>query len=267
MMSELIIGAVSFIKLLLLVAAIVRVLCYAVDMRSKGLDPDLLDDANAIIPGQPGATDAEILTERYEKGLRYCLDTQCDPADWRRKTYETCYKAPGLGLKSVCLSCARHCLFDQNLVPFIRLRLTEKKKKKKRVLTDDDDDLDHDTGHTEQIILTGNACDCVMSGRCVCSWSPIRAVFDKIANPTDQSIMPNQVRPLLQLLRAPAPVDNADVEEALMTLAEGVEDATSPKILPVPFELWYREFYQEVGDDRAQLLKQIHDAQMLKKRT
>ena len=98
-------------------------------MRNKGLDSDLLDDAEAIIPDQPGSNQNEIKNDQFERGLRYCLDTMVDPADWRRKTYETCYQCPGLKLKSVCLSCARHCLFDYNLVPYIRLRVAEKKKK------------------------------------------------------------------------------------------------------------------------------------------
>ena len=69
----------------------------------------------------------------------------------------------------------------------------------------------------------------------------------------------NQVRVLLQMLRAPAPVDNADVEECLMTLAEGIEHAELPRLNPVRFEMWYREFYQEIGDERTRLLKQIYD--------
>ena len=51
-----------------------------------------------------------------------------------------------------------------------------------------------------------------------------------------------------------------------MTLAEGVEDRVDPKIDPVTFEMWYREFYQEIGDERARLIKQIRDQLNQKKR-
>ena len=236
------------------------------DMKDKGLDSDLLDDPDAIIPNQPGSTLDIIKNDRYEKGLRYCLDTNCDPSDWRRKTYETCYQCPSFKLKSVCLSCARHCLFDQKLIPYIRQRIAEPKKRGSvfREQTEEEtlelDKVDNSS------ILPGNACDCVLSGKCVCSWSTIRAIFDSIANPEDNCVAPNQVRVLLQSLRAPAPVDNADVEECLMTLAEGIEQADFPRLNPVKFEMWYREFYQEIGDERTRLLKQIYDQQMAKKR-
>ena len=51
-----------------------------------------------------------------------------------------------------------------------------------------------------------------------------------------------------------------------MTLAEGIESAAEPKIEPVNFELWYREFYQEVGDERARLLKQVRDQMAQRKK-
>ena len=35
-----------------------------------GMDPDLLDDARAVMPNQAGSTDNEIKNDKYERGLR-----------------------------------------------------------------------------------------------------------------------------------------------------------------------------------------------------
>jgi len=74
------------------------------------------------------------------------------------------------------------------------------------------------------------------------------------------------MRALLKMLRAPYAVESADVDDALLTLAEGRlatnekksffevvlvyfffslrdEHYTSPRIKAVPFEKWYRKFY------------------------
>lgn len=92
------------------------------DLANKGMDPDLLNDPLAVVKDQPGSNLTEVLPELFEKGLRYCLDSLVDPSDWRRKTYETCYECTTLKLTSVCMSCARHCLFAQKLRPYIRRR-------------------------------------------------------------------------------------------------------------------------------------------------
>lgn len=44
---------------------------------------------------------------------RYCLDTFVDKNEWRRKGLETCYECytKTFRLKSVCIACARNCLF------------------------------------------------------------------------------------------------------------------------------------------------------------
>lgn len=239
------------------------------DMREKGIDPELLNDSHAILPNQPGSNANEILNERFEKGLQYCLDTKCDPSDWRRKTYETCYQAPGLGLKSVCLSCARHCLFGEKLVPYIRYRPgIAKKKASKLVVTNEERNGVNSSSAAVDIekSLPNSACDCILSGKCKCSYSNVRAIFDKFADIVSQCIVPNQVRKVLQDLRSPAPVDNADVEECLMTLAEGVEEADRPHIKPVEFEIWYREFYQEGGDERSQLMIHMYKKMLMKKK-
>ena len=40
-------------------------------------------------------------------------------------------------------------------------------------------------------------------------------------------------------------MENADVEDCLTMIADGVEDATTPRLTPVSFERWYRRFYDE----------------------
>jgi len=91
-------------------------------------------------------------------------------------------------------------------------------------------------------------CDCRSSGLCQCAYSTIRAQFDKMAA-DDKCIGPNQVRDLLKVLKIPYPVEGADVEDCLLTLAEGREDETYPRIAPVPFESWYRKYYDEGVDE------------------
>ena len=81
---------------------------------------------------------------------------------------------------------------------------------------------------------------------CVCYWSPIRARFDAFASPDDGCIGPNQIRELLIALRSPAPIEVEDVEECFIVLADGSDGSqTTPRIKPVPFEAWYRKYYDE----------------------
>lgn len=54
---------------------------------------------------------------------------------------------------------------------------------------------------------------------------------------------------MLNHLRAPIPVDTADVEECLMALANGDEESDQPRIPAVTFEKWYRNHYQEFEED------------------
>ena len=65
----------------------------------------------------------------------------------------------------------------------------------------------------------------------------------------DKCIGPNKVRDLLKVLKIPYPVEGADVEDCLLTLAEGREDENYPRIAPVPFESWYRKYYDEGVDE------------------
>jgi hypothetical protein len=150
------------------------------DMRKKGLDAALLDRPDAAMPGQTGSTSAPLKPSRFDKGLRYCLDTAQDPSDWRRRVYETCFECPTLGLKSVCLSCARLCKRKYRLRPYIR----------KRQKGGDD------------------SCDCDGAGTCYCRYTVARAAFDRICG-DDSCIGPNQLRALLQSLRAPFLVEGA----------------------------------------------------------
>lgn len=36
----------------------------------EGMDPNLLDDPQAILPNQPGSNGEEVKNDKYEKGLR-----------------------------------------------------------------------------------------------------------------------------------------------------------------------------------------------------
>jgi hypothetical protein len=187
-------------------------------MEKAGFDPKLLDNPEAPLPSQAGALDTPLRIDRYEQGTRYCMDSLVNPADWRRKSYEVCFEAKikGLHLESVCIACARFCLSSFRLTPYVRLR---------------------STGNTK--------CWCKQSGRCVCYWSIIRSKFDLMAG-EDGCIMPCNLAGLLKMLRAPAPVDIEDSEEALVALAEGADaEAEVPRIGAMPFERWYRRYYDE----------------------
>lgn len=183
------------------------------DMRSKELNPDLLDTPLAHMPGQTASTAEPLKNEKFEKGLRYCLDTHGDPGDWRRKVYETTFECGYLKLKSICLTCARLCKNKYLLRPYIRKR------------------------------AKGDVCDCSQRGLCLCRFTVARAAFDKICG-EDQCIGPCQLRALLQSLRAPLLVEGADMEVCLLALAEGAsEDSELPRIKPLAFEKWYEAYY------------------------
>jgi hypothetical protein len=193
-------------------------------MEKNGFDPALLDHPDAALPNQVGSKDDPLRLDKYEKGIRYCMDSLVNPADWRRKSYEVCFEAKlkGLHLKSVCLACARFCLSSLRLTPYVRVRTP---------------------GNTK--------CYCKESGMCMCYWSIIRSKFDMLAG-EDGCIMPLNLAFLLKTLRAPAPVDIEDVEESLVELAMGAQDdAEEPRIEPVVFEKWYRRYYDEFEDAEA----------------
>lgn len=183
------------------------------DMASKGLDPAVLDRPDEILPGQPGTTDESIPNDRFEPGLRYCMDTFTeDVNDYRRKTYEASYEVPSLGLKTVCMACARRCHARR----FVRVGFRARKK--------------------------GDICDCVKSKKCLCRWSPIREQVDKVAG-EDECIGPNQLRGLLVTLRDPVPVIDHEVNEAVYALGDGNEDADVPRIHPSKFERWFMDYF------------------------
>lgn len=129
---------------------------------------------------------------------------------------ETCFECftKTQHLKSVCLSCARNCLAHYRLRPYIKWR------------------------------QPGDICDCRISGLCKCSWSRVRAAFDRISG-NDKCIAPRQCRELMKTLRYPYPIEGADVEDCLLTLADGREDEDTPRIEAVPFEKWYRKYFDE----------------------
>ena len=148
-------------------------------MEKNGFDPDLLDKPDAPLPNQIGSLVTPLRVDKYERGIRYCMDSYVNPADWRRKSYEVCFEArlKGFHLKSVCLACARFCQSSLRLTPYVRVRTP---------------------GNTK--------CYCKESGKCMCYWSVIRSKFDMMAG-ADGCIMPLNIPQLLKLLRAPAPVD------------------------------------------------------------
>lgn len=192
-------------------------------MKKNGIDPTLIDDPMAVVKEQAGLSLEPVRNAPFEFGLRYCMDTrpQAPQLQWRRKGFETCFECPSLSLKTVCMACARKC----HKFRYLRIYLRRRYK-------------------------PADACDCHTSGHCQCSWTPIREEYDKFAiEEEDECIGPNKVRRLLEVLRAPAPVDQADVEDCLTELALGDEDTDKPRILPVPFEKWYRNHYQEFEDE------------------
>lgn len=154
---------------------------------------------------------------------RYCMDScpQADHLKWKRKGYEVCYLCPPRGYSKVCMACARNCLKYYNLREIVRKR------------TD------------------GDLCDCYTSGHCLSVYTNIRAQFDKIAETEydirsyDGYIGPKRIRLVLNAVRHPLPVDDAEMEDCLMSLAGGEEDAEEPRIHPIPFEQWYRKYYSE----------------------
>ena len=200
-------------------------------MLKLGLDPTKLDDPDAVLPNQVGSDDKELKNDAFAKGLRYCLDTHMDQFDWRRKALESCFQCftKTKHLKAVCLSCARNCLSSYRLVPYIRNR------------------------------VKGDMCDCRLSGLCQCAWSNVRAQFDNIAE-EDKCIAPSQIRGLLKVLRAPYPVESLDVEDCLLILAEGREHEYFPRINAVPFEKWYRKYYDEELIDPTQAAENEKEA-------
>ena len=63
---------------------------------------------------------------------------------------------------------------------------------------------------------------------------------------------PNKLRELITILRAPVPLETADVEDAIFELCGGkeIEESSSiPLILPVVFEKWYKDRFQEYMDE------------------
>lgn len=230
-------------------------------MKKKDLDPTLLDLPHALLPDQPGEYDDELKNSFFEKGLRYCMDSTRDPSDWRRASLECAFECvttthPPRHLKNVCLACARHCQANTRLLPYARRRT----KKDYR-------------------------CDCRTSGLCVCTYSHIRGAFDDIAG-EDFKIGPNQLRNLVATLRNPEPVEKENMDDCLAYFAtspalaraaeiiakqkadvsggvrdeddddsdddaayDALEGLSEPRIGPLQFEKWFREYFDVVDSD------------------
>jgi hypothetical protein len=90
---------------------------------------------------------------------------------WRRKGLECAYECPALGLKAVCMACARRCVKSRKLLLYLRKRKTK-----------------------------ADVCDCRTSGNCTCAWTLVREKIDRVVEekangkPTDGMIGPNSVR-------------------------------------------------------------------------
>ena len=194
-------------------------------MEKSGFEPSLLDDPDGPLPNQVGSHDRPLRIDKFEPGLRYCMDSFVDPADWRRKGYEVCFSAhtKTFNLQSVCLACSRHCCSGMYLRPYVRVR---------------------SLGNTK--------CYCKAAGLCVCYWSVIRNKFD-LTTGDDGLIGPNQVQALLERLRDPAPVEVEDVEECLVALAGHTDsEMTTPRIGALAFEKWYRNYFDEYEAEEEQ---------------
>lgn len=142
---------------------------------------------------------------------RYCLDTFYEEFDWRRQSLETTFRvpiSPSLVLQSVCLSCARRCVANYRLTPFIRTR--------------------------NKADPTSLKCDCNRTGKCQCRWSHIREAFDSIAVfQEDQCINSVQLKKVLKILRSPFPVEAADIDDAMLTLGHRSDKALKYEGAPV----------------------------------
>eukprot|EP00596_Hydrurales_sp_CCMP1899_P000603 CAMPEP_0119046636 /NCGR_PEP_ID=MMETSP1177-20130426/47913_1 /TAXON_ID=2985 /ORGANISM="Ochromonas sp, Strain CCMP1899" /LENGTH=528 /DNA_ID=CAMNT_0007020065 /DNA_START=236 /DNA_END=1819 /DNA_ORIENTATION=- len=51
-------------------------------MKSKGIDPNLIDEPDKLLPDQVGSKDEDLENKTIGKGLQYCLDTFVDETDW-----------------------------------------------------------------------------------------------------------------------------------------------------------------------------------------
>lgn len=200
------------------------------------MDPELLENPFQVLPNQPGSDDSTIFHSPFDPGLRYCLDTRQDKYDWRRKSMEICYESlnPFRPLKSICLSCARNCFKLINIRPYTRYR------------------------------SNNEPCDCRLSGDCLCKWSKIRETFDHFADPLTGLLSLHNLMTLLKALRSPIPVEPSDADDCISVAAvtlsslfkskvnktkddeDSNEDDEDVKVIkPVPFEKWYRRFYDE----------------------
>ena len=64
---------------------------------------------------------------------------------------------------------------------------------------------------------------CRLSGLCVSRYNTIRAFFDQLVD-DDSCVGPSDIKQLLKNIRAPYPVDSADISDCLLSLAEGREE-------------------------------------------
>ena len=95
------------------------------------------------------------------------MDTYKNPnGDWRRSTFEVYFTCPSVNMSSICMTCSRRCHSKRYQEVFFKRRYTKK-------------EINNNNNNNNNI---KDICDCSRSIYCKCSWSPIRAVFDKFAH-------------------------------------------------------------------------------------
>lgn len=186
-------------------------------LKQLEMDPTLLDRPDERLLEQTGDKDAPLEQEKFESGLQYCMETKCDPGDWRKKTYDIVFSCAPLRLNTVCMACARRCHRRRHLVTHLRKR------------------------------VRGDKCDCYYSSHCTIRWSVVREKFDNVAA-DDECISPSQLRPLLTVLRSPEPLDDADMDDCIGDLAEGDEESDLPRITAAVFEAWYNRHFRKYDE-------------------
>eukprot|EP00622_Pseudochattonella_farcimen_P001182 FR735806.1.p1 GENE.FR735806.1~~FR735806.1.p1 ORF type:complete len:244 (+),score=23.71 FR735806.1:91-732(+) len=211
-------------------------------MEQNDLNPDYLDTPNKVLPGQPGVRDEQTTVRHFSPGLRYCLDTAEITNENRlfRGSYETTYVVPSLGLKAVCMSCARRCHLLRNVsTNFRRFR-------------------------------PGDTCGCAQTIHCICQCSPRRLIFDSLAD--DNGCRPkrgidletlefDKLAELLTIIREEkGGITEEDLENATGVLMSDLGGPTQFNWFQ--FDKWYTANYENelpLEADGEAFMKQMKD--------
>ena len=93
-------------------------------MKTEGLDAELLENRNGLVPGQPGMKDQDITVEEEKYGMPWCLDTWSKSKFLSVCSWPTRYTCNGCKMKQICMACARKCHKGHGLI----VHMTAKKK-------------------------------------------------------------------------------------------------------------------------------------------